>query len=126
MPFTLLNQRDILTFPSLGARTPPLLLVVAFIVNNIPIVCCAVLIIVCHYQQPELSLSSSLYDSIPKGFLSSLAFFLQLTKTISKFQDNGRSNKSLYLFGHGDGGQGPTQDMLEIAQRLKDVNGLPR
>ena len=49
-----------------------------------------------------------------------------MTKTISNFQDKGRSNRSLYLFGHGDGGQGPTQDMLEICDRLKDVNGLPR
>ncbi|XP_067943567.1 alpha-mannosidase 2C1-like [Watersipora subatra] len=50
----------------------------------------------------------------------------ELVKTSTNFEDKGRSNKSLYLFGHGDGGQGPTQDMLENLDRLKDIDGLPR
>lgn len=52
--------------------------------------------------------------------------YFQLTKTAKNFQDKGRSQRSLYLFGHGDGGQGPTQDILENLERLKDVDGLPR
>jgi len=37
-----------------------------------------------------------------------------------------REPRSLYLFGHGDGGGGPEPDMLERARRLGDVDGLPR
>ncbi|KAF6023719.1 MAN2C1 [Bugula neritina] len=50
----------------------------------------------------------------------------EFVKTIRNFEDKGRSCKSIFLFGHGDGGQGPTEDMLENLKRLKDVNGLPR
>lgn len=50
----------------------------------------------------------------------------QLLKTEKNFQDKGRSRQSLYLFGHGDGGQGPTQPMLQFLDRVKDVSGLPR
>ena len=34
--------------------------------------------------------------------------------------------RSLYPFGHGDGGGGPTRDMVEAARRAADVAGLPR
>jgi alpha-mannosidase len=33
---------------------------------------------------------------------------------------------SLYPFGHGDGGGGPTREMLEAAERLTDLAGVPR
>ena len=32
----------------------------------------------------------------------------------------------MLLFGHGDGGGGPTEDMLERLERVGDVDGLPR
>lgn len=41
-------------------------------------------------------------------------------------QDKGRTNNSLMLYGFGDGGGGPTMDMLERMARLKDCDGLPR
>jgi alpha-mannosidase len=34
--------------------------------------------------------------------------------------------RSLYPFGHGDGGGGPTRDMVEAALRAADVEGAPR
>ncbi|MDQ3944319.1 MAG: glycosyl hydrolase-related protein, partial [Actinomycetota bacterium] len=37
-----------------------------------------------------------------------------------------RAHRSLYPFGYGDGGGGPTRDMLEAARRLVDVAGAPR
>jgi alpha-mannosidase len=43
-----------------------------------------------------------------------------------RFREHGRSRRSLYLFGHGDGGGGPTRDMLERARRVRDLEGLPR
>ncbi|MDQ6727323.1 MAG: alpha-mannosidase, partial [Actinomycetota bacterium] len=34
--------------------------------------------------------------------------------------------RSLYPFGHGDGGGGPTRDMIEAARRAADLAGAPR
>lgn len=35
-------------------------------------------------------------------------------------------SRSLYPFGHGDGGGGPTRDMVEAAMRAVDLGGAPR
>lgn len=45
---------------------------------------------------------------------------------VSELLASAREPRSLYLFGHGDGGGGPEPDMLELARRLADVEGLPR
>jgi alpha-mannosidase len=37
-----------------------------------------------------------------------------------------RAERSLYPFGYGDGGGGPTREMLEAARRLADTAGAPR
>jgi len=50
----------------------------------------------------------------------------QLNENVKKFKDHDRANESLYLFGYGDGGSGPTRAMLEIAKRAGDVDGLPK
>jgi alpha-mannosidase len=42
------------------------------------------------------------------------------------FKDHGKTDRSLYLFGWGDGGGGPTAEMLESARRLADLDGVPR
>jgi alpha-mannosidase len=42
------------------------------------------------------------------------------------FRDHGVSSSSLYPFGLGDGGGGPTRQMLQRAHRMRDVDGLPR
>ena len=39
---------------------------------------------------------------------------------------NDRANRSLLVYGWGDGGGGPTKMMLEAAARLKDFEGLPK
>lgn len=44
----------------------------------------------------------------------------------SNFADKGRSSTSLLLFGYGDGGGGPTREMLAQAARTADLDGLPR
>lgn len=46
--------------------------------------------------------------------------------TASNLEDKGRVNSSAYLFGWGDGGGGPTEDMLERRKRLSDVDGIPK
>jgi alpha-mannosidase len=42
----------------------------------------------------------------------------ELEWSIRNFKDGGRSNRSLYLFGWGDGGGGPTSEMIDSAHRL--------
>ncbi|KAF7725437.1 Glycoside hydrolase, 38 vacuolar alpha mannosidase [Apophysomyces ossiformis] len=49
----------------------------------------------------------------------------ELHKCETNHHDLEGSNRSLLVYGHGDGGGGPTQDMLERLKRMKDVSGLP-
>ncbi len=49
----------------------------------------------------------------------------ELRDAVAAFRDHDRSDISLVLFGHGDGGGGPTGEMLEIASRAEDLRGLP-
>ncbi|VIO88100.1 Uncharacterized protein BM_BM9778 [Brugia malayi] len=42
------------------------------------------------------------------------------------FTDHGRSNIAMMLYGFGDGGGGPNEDMLKRAERLADCDGVPR
>ena len=44
----------------------------------------------------------------------------------SNFQDKGRANSSLVPFGYGDGGGGPTREMLAQARRVADLDGSPK
>ncbi|MDZ7676892.1 MAG: glycoside hydrolase family 38 C-terminal domain-containing protein [Acidimicrobiales bacterium] len=50
----------------------------------------------------------------------------ELRFAVSNFRDKGRASRSMYLYGHGDGGGGPTREMLERARRVGDLDGLPR
>jgi len=50
----------------------------------------------------------------------------EVLRSETDFADHGASSSSLYLFGLGDGGGGPTREMLERARRMGDVDGLPR
>ncbi|HEY3811249.1 MAG TPA: glycoside hydrolase family 38 C-terminal domain-containing protein [Acidimicrobiales bacterium] len=50
----------------------------------------------------------------------------ELADSQTHFRNHGRGDRSLYPFGYGDGGGGPTAAMLESARRLKDLEGLPR
>lgn len=45
---------------------------------------------------------------------------------LGNFKDHERARESMYLFGWGDGGGGPTDDMLERLSRLTDVDGVPK
>ncbi|KAK7493075.1 hypothetical protein BaRGS_00015596 [Batillaria attramentaria] len=46
--------------------------------------------------------------------------------TLSNFRDKGRSSRSVFLFGYGDGGNGPDEHMLGRLKRMEDIDGLPR
>jgi len=50
----------------------------------------------------------------------------ELAFNVRNFKDHDRATRSLYLYGHGDGGGGPTLGMLANAARLRDFEGLPK
>ena len=50
----------------------------------------------------------------------------ELAFNASNFREHDRATRSLYAYGHGDGGGGPTRQMLENARRARDFEGLPR
>jgi alpha-mannosidase len=55
----------------------------------------------------------------------------ELAFAVRNLRDKGRVTRSMYLFGHGDGGGGPTREMLERARRVRGddgrgLDGLPR
>jgi alpha-mannosidase len=50
----------------------------------------------------------------------------ELAHASRNFQDKGYATRSLAPFGHGDGGGGPTREMLARARRTADLEGSPR
>ncbi|MBM2614145.1 alpha-mannosidase [Actinoplanes sp. LDG1-06] len=50
----------------------------------------------------------------------------ELARAQRQFAENGLSDVSLVPFGFGDGGGGPTREMLEAAARTRDLEGSPR
>jgi len=50
----------------------------------------------------------------------------ELRRSARDYRDHDRSRHSLLVFGHGDGGGGPTQEMLETLRRVGDLQGVPR
>lgn len=50
----------------------------------------------------------------------------ELLRSQRGFRDSGPAGRSLLPFGYGDGGGGPTREMLERARRFADLEGAPR
>jgi alpha-mannosidase len=50
----------------------------------------------------------------------------ELAHAERNYQDKGSGTRSLAPFGHGDGGGGPTREMLATARRVADLEGVPR
>ncbi|MCE0497764.1 MAG: alpha-mannosidase [Methylacidiphilales bacterium] len=61
----------------------------------------------------------------PSDTYNSLANIQEILMHYTNFKDKDRANESMMLFGFGDGGGGPTEEMLERLRRMKDVPGLP-
>ena len=62
----------------------------------------------------------------PGDTYSSEATVPELRSSARKYKDHDSSATSLLLFGHGDGGGGPTRTMLETLRRTCDLQGVPR
>ena len=50
----------------------------------------------------------------------------ELIESVRRFKDSSRANRSLYPYGYGDGGGGPTALMLETLRRVANLDGVPR
>jgi alpha-mannosidase len=50
----------------------------------------------------------------------------ELRAAAARYRDHDRSVSSLLVFGHGDGGGGPAEEMLELARRARDLQGVPQ
>ncbi|MCC6444983.1 MAG: alpha-mannosidase [Armatimonadetes bacterium] len=50
----------------------------------------------------------------------------ELAYNVRNYKDHDRAPRSLYIYGFGDGGGGPTTGMIENALRLADTEGMPK
>ncbi|OJV59627.1 MAG: alpha-mannosidase [Cellulomonas sp. 73-145] len=50
----------------------------------------------------------------------------ELARGVARLAEHDRATRSLLPFGYGDGGGGPTREMLEVAHRVADLEGSPR
>ncbi len=63
------------------------------------------------------------YNAMMSGPEGHLAW---LRANITQCKDHDRAHHGVMLFGYGDGGGGPTKDMLETLRRCANLQGLPR
>jgi alpha-mannosidase len=49
----------------------------------------------------------------------------QVLEGVTKHKDHSRSDQSLYIYGFGDGGGGPTERQIEFIRRAKVASGFP-
>lgn len=50
----------------------------------------------------------------------------ELVRNVTNFREHGHATRSLLVYGFGDGGGGPTLEMLEKIRRFRDFDGLPK
>ncbi len=62
----------------------------------------------------------------PSDTYNAQLFGSEIARSARSFKDSGPANRSLMAFGHGDGGGGPTREMLERARRVADLEGSPK
>lgn len=62
----------------------------------------------------------------PADTYESSVTFKDVLKTRDQNKDKGVVSDGMLLFGYGDGGGGPTEDMIENVNRMGNISGLPR
>jgi alpha-mannosidase len=62
----------------------------------------------------------------PADTYNARADVAELRRSARDYKDHDRSRHSMLVFGHGDGGGGPTPEMLETLRRVGDLQGVPR
>ena len=61
----------------------------------------------------------------PVDTYNSLATVKEVLFNVANFRDHERANESYLLYGYGDGGGGPSAEMLEQLKRMENTAGLP-
>jgi alpha-mannosidase len=49
----------------------------------------------------------------------------EILESVRKYKDHARSDQSMYVFGYGDGGGGPTERHLELLRRARSAPSVP-
>lgn len=62
----------------------------------------------------------------PSDTYNSVLSAAEVHRSAYNFRDAGPANESLLAYGYGDGGGGPVREMVEVARRLRDLEGSPR
>ena len=62
----------------------------------------------------------------PSDTYSASFLGFEMAKNESNFKDLGHATHALMPYGYGDGGGGPTREMVELANRMADLEGSPR
>jgi alpha-mannosidase len=62
----------------------------------------------------------------PADTYNAEASVAELRRNARDYKDHQHSRRSMLVFGHGDGGGGPTRTMIETLGRARDLQGLPR
>ena len=61
----------------------------------------------------------------PVDTYNSTATVKEVLFNVANFRDHERANESYLLYGYGDGGGGPSAEMLEQLKRMENTAGLP-
>lgn len=61
----------------------------------------------------------------PANTYNAICSVEEILRHYSNFKDKERASESYMLFGFGDGGGGPTEEMVERLARMKNIQGLP-
>lgn len=72
-----------------------------------------------------ISDDSVLVHMPPEGDYNSMAFPTNVHKAVKNYQEKGKVENALLLYGIGDGGAGPAPRHLEALKRMKNLDGLP-
>ena len=72
-----------------------------------------------------ISDDSVLVHMPPEGDYNSMAFPTNVHKAVKNYQEKGKIENALMLYGIGDGGAGPAPRHLEALKRMKNLDGLP-
>ncbi len=62
----------------------------------------------------------------PLRFFTVPVTIADMRNVFKRFTDHDFSNTSVILYGHGDGGGGPTKEMVERLKRYEDLQGIPK
>ena len=62
----------------------------------------------------------------PADTYTSAGTVAELRKSARAYKDHEHSRTSMLVYGYGDGGGGPTREMIETMLRARDLQGLPR